>query len=224
MLNLRLFHSSLNPRNHFSTVLIKTNWYTISCKYHDCSGLTSVTIPNSVTTIRDLTFGGCSGLTSVTILNSVTSIGNSAFYGCSGLTSVNILGSVTEIGKGAFAECGSLTRIEAYPDPVNVSLGPNVFLNVPKDETLHVLPQYLETYQTADQWNEFTNIAGDLVEPTTAGDVNGDGKVNVSDVSALINMILGITPMDQTTSDVNGDGRVNVSDVSALINIILGIL
>ena len=55
------------------------------------------------------------------------------------------------------------------------------------------------------------------------GDVNGDGRVNVSDVSALINMILGITPMDQTAGDVNGDGRVNVSDVSALINIILGI-
>jgi hypothetical protein len=55
------------------------------------------------------------------------------------------------------------------------------------------------------------------------GDVNGDGKVNVSDVSALINMIMGITAMDQSAADVNGDGRVNVSDVSALINIILGI-
>ena len=55
------------------------------------------------------------------------------------------------------------------------------------------------------------------------GDVNGDGKVNVSDVSALINMILGITPTDKTRADVNGDGRVNVSDVTALINIILGI-
>ena len=55
------------------------------------------------------------------------------------------------------------------------------------------------------------------------GDVNGDGKVNVSDVSALINMILGITPIDIVHGDVNGDGRVNVSDVSALINIILNI-
>ena len=61
------------------------------------------------------------------------------------------------------------------------------------------------------------------VRDTVSSDVNGDGRVNVSDVSALINMILGITPMDQTTGDVNGDGRVNVSDVSALINIILGI-
>ena len=56
-----------------------------------------------------------------------------------------------------------------------------------------------------------------------SGDVNGDGRVNVSDVSALINMILGLQPMDQSLGDVNGDGRVNVSDVSALINIILGI-
>ena len=55
------------------------------------------------------------------------------------------------------------------------------------------------------------------------GDVNGDGKVNVSDVSTLINMILGITPTDKTRADVNGDGKVNVSDVTALINIILGI-
>ena len=55
------------------------------------------------------------------------------------------------------------------------------------------------------------------------GDVNSDGRVNVSDVATLINMILGITTMDQTAADVNGDSRVNVSDVTALINIILGI-
>ncbi|MBQ3961288.1 MAG: hypothetical protein II683_05810, partial [Muribaculaceae bacterium] len=60
-------------------------------------------------------------------------------------------------------------------------------------------------------------------EPIMQGDVNGDNRVNVSDVSALINMILGMTPMDKERADVNGDGRVNVSDVSALINIILGI-
>jgi predicted lipoprotein with Yx(FWY)xxD motif len=58
---------------------------------------------------------------------------------------------------------------------------------------------------------------------TIPGDVNGDGKVNVSDVSALINMIMGLTVMDQSAADVNGDGKVNVSDVSALINIILGV-
>ncbi len=54
------------------------------------------------------------------------------------------------------------------------------------------------------------------------GDVNLDGKVNVSDVTALINMILGITPKYELLSDLNGDGKVNVSDVTALINKILG--
>ena len=56
----------------------------------DCSGLTSVDIPNSVTYIGYGAFSDCSGLTSVTIPNSITSIGNSAFYGCSGLTSVTV--------------------------------------------------------------------------------------------------------------------------------------
>ncbi|MEE1153511.1 MAG: leucine-rich repeat domain-containing protein, partial [Prevotella sp.] len=55
-----------------------------------CLGLTSVTIGNSVTSIRDSAFWNCTGLTSVTIGNSVTSIRDSAFEGCSGLTSVHI--------------------------------------------------------------------------------------------------------------------------------------
>ena len=89
-LNLRHSHPPLNPRNHFSTVLIKTNWYTISCKYAGCRGLTSVSIGNSVTSIGGSAFSSCSGLTSVAIPNSVTSIGGGAFEYCSGLTRVDI--------------------------------------------------------------------------------------------------------------------------------------
>ena len=70
-----------------------------------CSGLTSVTIPNSVTSIGDLAFGRCSGLTSVTIPNSVTSIGYFAFKECYGLTSVTIPNSVKSIRDGAFKDC-----------------------------------------------------------------------------------------------------------------------
>ena len=55
------------------------------------------------------------------------------------------------------------------------------------------------------------------------GDVNADGRVNVSDVTALVNMILRIEPTNFDTADVNGDRRVNTSDLTALINIILGI-
>ena len=74
-------------------------------------GLTSVTVPSSVTVIRALAFDNCSGLTSVTIPDSVTKIGREAFYGCRGLTSVEIPDSVTEIGERAFYGCSGLENI-----------------------------------------------------------------------------------------------------------------
>ena len=109
-----------------------------------------LTIPESVT------FGGIS--------YPVTEIDANAFDGCSGLTSVTIPNAVTSIGGYAFRDCSGLTRIDAYPNPEKVSIGVSVFLNVPKDGTLHVLPKYLSAYQTASEWKNFTNIKGDLTE------------------------------------------------------------
>ena len=68
--------------------------------------------------------------------------------------------------------------------------------------------------------NAWVTISGDAT--VLRGDVNRDGKVNVSDVTTLINMILGTLTIDQEVADVNYDDAVNVSDVTALINIILG--
>ena len=79
--------------------------------FSDCTGLTSITIPNSVTSIAHGTFYGCSGLTSITIPNSVTSIEDNAFFGCTGLTSITIPNSVTSIGGSAFYGCTGLTSI-----------------------------------------------------------------------------------------------------------------
>lgn len=58
--------------------------------FSNCTGLTSVTIPDSVTSIGGYAFSHCTSLTSITIPDSVTSIGNSAFYGCTGLKEVHI--------------------------------------------------------------------------------------------------------------------------------------
>ena len=79
--------------------------------FFNCSGLTSLTIGNSVTSIGYQAFYECSGLTSLTIGNSVTRIGDSAFYYCTRLTSVTIPASVTSIGDNAFVYCISLTEI-----------------------------------------------------------------------------------------------------------------
>ena len=82
-----------------------------SYAFCECSGLTSVTIPNSVTNVGTSAFGYCTNLTNVTIGTGVTSIGSSAFSNCSGLTSVIIPNSVTNIGYSAFSNCSSLTNV-----------------------------------------------------------------------------------------------------------------
>ena len=69
--------------------------------------------------------------------------------------------------------------------------------------------------------NQLVVISGAEAIPLPSGDVNRGRRVNVSDVTSLVNMILGIIPKDLDTADVDGNGRVNVSDVTALINIIL---
>ena len=71
--------------------------------FANCKNLTSVTIPDGVTSIWHYAFQNCTSLTSVTIPGGVTTIGMEAFKGCNSLTSVTIPDSVTSIGKEAFA-------------------------------------------------------------------------------------------------------------------------
>jgi len=93
--------------------------------FYGCTGLTSITIPDSVTSIGGSAFSDCSGLTSITIPDSVTSIGESAFYGCTNLTSITIPDSVTSIGGSAFSGCSGFTSI-TIPDSVT-SIGKSTF-------------------------------------------------------------------------------------------------
>ena len=79
--------------------------------FKNCTSLTSITIPNSVTSIEGYAFFGCCNMTKVTIPDSVTSIGKYAFSNCTSLTSVTIPNSVTSIGEGVFSRCDSLTSV-----------------------------------------------------------------------------------------------------------------
>ena len=79
--------------------------------FANCSLLTSIVIPDAVTVINNGTFSSCSGLTSISIPDAVTAIGMGAFSGCSSLTSITIPNAVTAIGESAFINCGSLTSI-----------------------------------------------------------------------------------------------------------------
>ena len=222
--------------------------------FEDCTRLTSIVIPNSVTSIGDGAFYNCSGLTSIvvesgnprydshnncnaiietasntliagckntTIPKSVTAIGDLAFAGCDGLTSIDIPNSVTEINYFAFYQCFGLTDVYCYiADLSRVSTGYEPFYLEGYDysgRTLHVLQGTADAYRADENWYPYF---GQIVEDIFIGDVNHDLEVNISDVNAVINMIL--SGNDNTSAaDVNGDGEVNISDINALIDIIL---
>ncbi|MBR6751181.1 MAG: leucine-rich repeat domain-containing protein [Clostridia bacterium] len=107
----RLLHEIVIPstyKNYTVTTILGGD--ELSAGFVGCSSLTSITIPDSVTSIGDWAFGGCSSLTSITIPNSVTSIGNYAFVSCA-FTSIVIPSSVTSMGYDAFSSCKSLTSV-----------------------------------------------------------------------------------------------------------------
>ena len=122
-----------------------------------CSGLTSVTIPNGVTSIGEEAFTNCSGLTSITIPNSVTSIDRYAFKYCSGLASVTIPESVTSIGDATFWSCG-LTDVYCHAENIP-STGSDIFYNSSiASATLHVPASSYNNYRATSPWKSFGSI------------------------------------------------------------------
>lgn len=80
----------------------------------NCPKLTNISIPNSVTYIGFSAFSSCTSLKSITLPSSLSFISGALFLGCSQLTTIHIPVSVTSIGNNAFADCPSLMTV-TYP-------------------------------------------------------------------------------------------------------------
>ena len=79
--------------------------------FYGCSGLTSISLPASLTRIEGSAFEGCSSLESISLPAGLTEIGNYAFQGCSNLTIISLPAGITKINYCTFGGCSSLTSI-----------------------------------------------------------------------------------------------------------------
>jgi hypothetical protein len=132
--------------------------------------MTAVVIPGSVTSIGDSAFQVCVHLTSLTIGKGITTIGNYMFQLCSALTSVTIPDSVTTIGQGAFSQCSSLTSITFLGLVAPTTVGTGWIYNTPAEIRGHA---YSNSNFPApgNMWNNLTmgDYIGNENKPPVAG-------------------------------------------------------
>lgn len=220
--------------------------------FYDCQSLTNINL-NNVTTIGEHAFAGCNKLPSIDLtkaqsIGKVAFMGGKVF--CSiwidvyqpdiqriayqeERASIN-LGSLKKItiGEGV-SELNEWTFGGHVPDTiVCMAHVPPIYTDTNTYE-LTFSPEAYETsilfvpkilvndYREAFGWKKFVHIDGITIQGN--GDVNGDGRISISDVTALIDKILDSqgASINLINADVNGDGKLSIGDVTDLINLLL---
>ena len=147
--------------------------------FENCTGLTSIEVPDSVTSIGNNAFKGCVSLTYIGLHGKVKSIGQYAFEGCKSLKFIDIPNNTSSIGNGAFDGCESLIYI-VLPSTIS-SIGSYAFAGCKKlndvycyatklpskgrdvfsslaTATLHVPAESIDKYKEAEPWKNFNKI------------------------------------------------------------------
>ena len=183
-----------------------------SFAFSGCTNLGGeVTIPSTVTSFETAAFQNCTSLTSVVIDAQNGEVPNQCFQGCTSLQSVTLNDTVTRIGYYAFDGCTALRYIEI---PTTVTdIARSAFQN---DENI-ILGVHEGSY--AQEYAQNRGISYIVLETIKLGDANGDGYVNVNDVTAIqrhaaeLELLEGI---NFHAADINGDGNVSVDDATEL--------
>lgn len=185
--------------------------------------LTSILLPNSITSIGDNSFYSCNGLTEINIPNTVTNIGLYAFQYCNGLTSVNLGSSVSVIGNQAFYKCLYLKKV-TVKNPVPATLGGYAFRLSPL--TIVFVPaSSLNTYQANQDWSLLPIGVDEILtinNPTAGGlrtallaagykpfssitRLNVTGNLNNTDIKLLKDSLSLLMELDISGSTISGN-------------------
>ncbi len=117
-----------------STIKLNGSDYSIigidNMAFKGCNKLTSIILPDNLTTLGEKAFSGCTALSSIILPNEVEQIGDETFSGCSALTSITVNDKLKSIGRAAFENCIALTDI-ILPDNVE-TIGSSTFKNCEK--------------------------------------------------------------------------------------------
>ena len=201
-----------------------------------------------VTTIGEDAFRGSSIGPTLTIPGTVKTIGNYAFNNCRSLTRIILQEGVESVGWHTFSGPisflslpASLTTMSSMAVDPYVNADPSSGIFIPEGDLwvyvhsktpatinefafyylfgeghLVVPPGTIDAYKAEPGWSHFG-------EYLVLGDVNGDGAVNVLDVTTLVSYVLN-EPLEtfvEAAADVNGDGNINSLDITAIVSLIL---
>ena len=226
---------------------------TLDCHYNQLTSLG--TLPNSLQTIKcssnrlsgTLSVNGRSALKTLDV-SSNTSLTTLNCYG-NALTSLNVSGCTSLATLDCYgnaltslraSNCPALRHVECYGNQLAEAAMTTLVGDLPSiptseeagsllvmlsDNEGNVFTSTHQAAAAAKRWNALINDGTPIGGTGKRGDVNGDGKVDVTDVNAVINIILKTKQATDYpgNADVDGDTKVDVSDVNAIINIILKI-
>ena len=160
-------------------------------------GCKETLIPESVKIIGTQAFEACSGLNKILFPEGLSSIESMAFNGCTGLKELTLPVSITSIKNRAFGGCTGIKKITSLsqtpPTIVKMASNSGTFLGISLGTPVYVPAGTMETYWTTEGWDQFLHyfeLENEGPEPNKC-DVNGDGKVDIADVNAVIGAMLG---------------------------------